>query len=96
MVSLLQLLYTLLTNLIDLYTMLIVVYTLFTWVPALMNSRAGELLGKVVNPYLDFFDRYIPPIAGISFSPVVAILVLYLVNRYVLYNLFSFIAQLLV
>ncbi|WP_252897742.1 YggT family protein [Amylolactobacillus amylophilus] len=35
--------------------MLIVVYTLFTWVPALMNSRAGELLGKVVNPYLDFF-----------------------------------------
>ncbi|OYR91747.1 YggT family protein, partial [Lactobacillus taiwanensis] len=35
--------------------------------------------------YLEIFECFIPPIAGISFSPVGALLVIYFVNNYVLY-----------
>lgn len=94
MINILSFIFQLLSNLIYFYTLLVVLYTLFTWVPALLNSKVGEFLGKIVNPYLDFFDRYIPSFAGISFSPVVAVFVLYLVNRYVLYYIFYLIAQL--
>ena len=34
-----------------------------------------EHLIKLCQPYLDLFD-FIPPIAGISFSPIVALIVL--------------------
>ena len=42
----------------------------------------------VTEPYLRIFRRFIPPTSGIDFSPMVAILVLYLV-RYVVLQLIA-------
>lgn len=66
------------------YSILIVIYTLLTWIPRTLQTKVGQLLAKIVEPYLSWFQRIIPPIAGISFAPIVALLVIYLVNNYVL------------
>lgn len=66
------------------YSILIVIYTLLTWIPRTLQTKAGQLLAKIVEPYLSWFQRIIPPIAGISFAPIVALLVIYLINNYVL------------
>ncbi|MNJ72773.1 YGGT family protein [compost metagenome] len=48
-----------------------------SWVPNVRESFVGELLGKLVEPYLAPFRRFIPPIMGmIDISPIVAIFVL--------------------
>ena len=70
----------LINKIIDAYILLIVVWCLLTWFPGAMQSRLGELLTKLVQPYLRFFDEHIPPLGGISFALVVAVFVLYLVQ----------------
>ena len=52
------------------YEFLIVAYCLLSWFPGAYESKIGQLLIKLCQPYLDLFD-FIPPIAGISFSLIV-------------------------
>lgn len=72
------------STLLNIYAFLIVIYTLLTWVPRLLETKLGQILARLVQPYLDWFERIIPPIAGISFAPVLALLLVYFVNNYVL------------
>lgn len=65
--------------LINAYIMVIVVWCLLSWFPNARNTRLGEIIDRLVEPYMRWFD-FIPPLGGISFSPVVAIFVLYLVQ----------------
>ncbi|WP_019636219.1 YggT family protein [Paenibacillus fonticola] len=59
------------------YFFMILIYILMSWVPNVRESFVGELLGKLVEPYLAPFRRFIPPIMGmIDISPIVAIFVL--------------------
>lgn len=83
-----------LRQVIYIYSILIIIYTLFTWVPALYNSKIGEILGRIVEPYLNLFERLIPPIAGISFAPVAALFVLFFIENYVLVWIFNIIFHL--
>ena len=71
-------------QLVDFYQILILIYCLLTWVP----MRAGglmadiaQVLDQVCGPYLNLFRRLIPPMGGIDFSPVLAILALNLGMR---------------
>ncbi|UQS82883.1 YggT family protein [Bombilactobacillus folatiphilus] len=73
--------------LIDIYEWLIIIWALLTWFPGASQSKLGVLLGNLVNPFLSIFDRIIPPILGISFSPVWAFLVLDLIKQLV-YKIF--------
>ena len=68
------------TKLLNLYGFLIVVWCLLTWFPGAFLTQLGEFLSRLVEPYLDFFQRVIPPLGGISFAPVVALLVLWFVQ----------------
>lgn len=70
----------LINRLIDAYILVIIVWCLLTWFPGAMQSRLGELINRIVQPYMRFFDEHIPPLGGISFAPVVAVIVLYLVQ----------------
>ncbi|MNP59373.1 YGGT family protein [compost metagenome] len=48
-----------------------------SWLPNVRDSFIGELLGKLVEPYLAPFRRFIPPIMGmIDISPIIALFVL--------------------
>jgi Predicted integral membrane protein len=59
------------------YTFVIIAYVLLSWIPNARDSFIGELLGKLVEPYLAPFRRLIPPIGGmLDISPIVAIFAL--------------------
>ncbi|WP_223875882.1 YggT family protein [Paucilactobacillus kaifaensis] len=64
-----------LDRLIYFYMMLIVVWALLSWFPGAYQSRLGRLISRLVVPYIRLFD-FIPTLGGLSFSPLVAILVL--------------------
>ena len=44
----------------------------------------GAVLQSLVGPYLNFFRRFIPPLGMIDWSPVVAILVLSLLENFII------------
>jgi len=63
------------------YVGIIFIYCLLTWIPGAMDSKLGQLLARLVEPFLGVFDRIIPAIGGIGFSAIIAGFVLYLVER---------------
>ena len=73
----------LLSRLLTAYQLLIFVWA---WIPspsgALVELRAT--LGKVVEPFVGIFRRFIPMAGVVDFSPFVAIIVLQLVQRLLL------------
>ena len=61
----------------QIYTFVIIAYVLLSWLPNARDSFIGEMLGKLVEPYLSPFRRLIPPIGGmLDISPIVAIFAL--------------------
>lgn len=68
-----------LVPLADTYSLVIFVYVMMSWIPS-NSGIIGDLrnvLGKICDPFLDIFRRFIPPIGGmIDISPIVALLVL--------------------
>ncbi|BFH61498.1 YggT family protein [Paenibacillus azoreducens] len=72
------------------YFYMIIVYVLMSWLPNIRESFIGEFLGKLVEPYLSPFRRFIPPIMGvIDISPIVALFVLQFAERGVYAILFQ-------
>lgn len=71
-------------RLFDIYGWLIIVWCLMSWIPMRPGAFLDDLrgaLGMLVEPYLNLFRRFIPPLAGVDWSPVVAVLVLSLIER---------------
>ncbi|WP_303248969.1 YggT family protein [uncultured Slackia sp.] len=69
----------LIVSLADVYTMILFVYVLMSWIPQKSGIIADidTVLGKVCDPFLDLFRRFIPPIGGmVDVSPIFALLVL--------------------
>lgn len=70
------------------YLLLILIYILTSWIRLPYNlwlDRFQRFLYDVVNPYLALFRRFLPPLSlggmGLDLSPIVAIIVLYALNR---------------
>ncbi len=64
----------------EIYSWLIIAYILMSWLPQMKESQIGELLGKVVEPYLSPFRKYIPPIGMMDFSPIIGLFALYFIE----------------
>ncbi len=61
----------------SIYSYMIIGYVLLSWLPNVRDSFIGEWLGKLVEPYLSVFRRFIPPIGGmIDLSPIIALIAL--------------------
>jgi YggT family protein len=66
----------------QIYFYMIIAYVLLSWLPNARESFIGEMLGKLVEPYLAPFRKFIPPIGGmIDISPIVALIALQFVAR---------------
>lgn len=68
----------------NVYSMVIFVYVLMSWIPTNRGIIADvyQVLGRLCDPYLNLFRRFIPPIGGmVDISPIVALLVLQLAVR---------------
>jgi YggT family protein len=65
----------------SIYFYMILIYVLMSWLPSVKESFVGELLGRMVEPYLRPFRRFIPPIGGVlDISPIVALISLQFVG----------------
>lgn len=80
--TLIQLVY----SLARFYNFLVLVYCLMTFFPLKPGGLAEDVfmaLNRICGPWLNLFRRFIPPVGGIDFSPVVAIIALQLVVQLV-------------
>lgn len=74
-------------TLFEFYNYLILGYVLLSWFPIRPGSLMddiGAVLQSLVGSYLNFFRRFIPPLGMIDWSPVVAILVLSLLENLII------------
>jgi YggT family protein/cell division inhibitor SepF len=70
----------------SIYSFMIIGYVLLSWLPNARESFIGVFLGKMVEPYLGIFRRFIPPIGGmLDLSPIIALFAL----RFVAYGLIA-------
>lgn len=85
-------LYIALINLIRtafwLYSLLILGRVVLSWFPKLERYPVIKFLFSLVDPYLNFFRRFIPPIGGmIDLSPIVAFFALSILEKIILWIL---------
>jgi YggT family protein len=76
------------------YLLLILAYIITSWIPLPYNvwlNRIQRFLYDVVDPYIRLFRRFLPQLRmgglGLDLSPVLAILVLFAVERVVISGL---------
>lgn len=66
---------------VRIYTLLLFVYALLSWFPGGYQSSIGKFLRKICEPYLSLFDRLNLNFGGMSFTIIVAVLVLNLASQ---------------
>lgn len=64
----------------NIYYIMIFIYILLSWLPNVQESPVGVLLGRLVEPYLSVFRRFIPPIGVLDLSPIAALFALHFVQ----------------
>lgn len=70
-------------SIINAYIILIFVYCIMSFIPT-STGIVGQIysaLSALCDPYLDLFRRFIPPLGMLDVSPVVAVIVLYVLER---------------
>jgi len=95
MVNLLFQLRGIAVRLIDAYQLILVVYFLMSWLPGAYQSKLGEILYRICEPYVGFFRRFVPPIGFISLAGLVALVALSLIQNGVI-ALFNFLIRLFI
>lgn len=67
---------------INLYVLLIVFYVFTSWIGMDPWHPARRFLASLVEPLLNPLRRVLPPVGGLDFSPLVAILLLELAGQF--------------
>jgi YggT family protein len=78
----------LLASLIDIYVIVIIIRVIVSWfsIPANRSFLLFyEFLYRLSDPLLNMVRRFMPGSATVDFSPVVAILILYLLKSVILF-----------
>jgi uncharacterized protein YggT (Ycf19 family) len=71
------------------YTLLILAHIILTWIQLPYRTwiyRIRQFLSDVCEPYLRLFRRFLPPLGPLDLSPIVAIVVLGILD-YVISNI---------
>lgn len=67
---------------ISIYLALLFIRVLLTWFPNInWYNQPFAALSQITDPYLNIFRSLIPPMGGMDFSPMLAFLVLAMVQR---------------
>ncbi len=67
--------------LVNLLIILVFIHAIGSWIPQLRESRFYGLIDSLVSPILEPIRSVVKPINGIDFSPMVLILILYIIKR---------------
>lgn len=75
-------------NIFNLYFFLIILRIFLSWIPSIRwENNPWKTIRAVTDIYLDLFRRIIPPFNGLDFSPIIAMLVLQIIQYIVIYIL---------
>jgi YggT family protein len=73
----LALLFTALAQFLQIYLILLFIRILLSWFPNInWYDPPFSILSQLTDPYLNIFRSVIPPLGGIDFSPMLAIILL--------------------
>ncbi|PMD67727.1 YggT family protein [Companilactobacillus nuruki] len=68
----------------NVYEFILFVFCLMSFVPSLYNNPIGRFVVAMVDPFLNLIRRVIPTTIGmLDFSPIIAIIILQLLERVV-------------
>ena len=74
--------------LVNFYEWLVIIWCFMSWFPLREGSLVYAIAGGIdrsVSPYMTLFRRFIPPMGGLDFSPVIALFVLSIGERLLYY-----------
>lgn len=75
----------------QIYFWLILVRCLLSFVPSIdWYKQPFEAIKDVTDLYLNLFRRIIPPVGGLDFSPIIAVIALQILNYIIIYLLLFF------
>ncbi len=75
-------------NIFNLYFFLIILRIFLSWIPSIRwENQPWRTISDVTDIYLNLFRRIIPPFNGLDFSPIVALIVLQIVQNIVIFVL---------
>lgn len=80
-IGLLSTIFRFILFLVQIYYIGMIIYFFTSWVPSIRESKVGEFLGKIYEPFLEPFRKITPPIGIIDISSIAAIIVLMLFQR---------------
>lgn len=73
-----------------LFNFLILLRIFLSWIPSIQwYSQPWKFVGESTNWYLDIFRKFIPPLGMIDISPIIALLVLQIVQRFIVFWLYQ-------
>ena len=81
--------YKFIIYLFNFYEYSMLAYILTSWVPQIKNNFIVEFLEVICEPYLKLFRKFIPPIGMLDISPVVALIVLSVIQNLIIALLFK-------
>lgn len=71
-------------NIFYFFYILIILRIFLTWIPTIdWQQQPIKSIREVTDMYLDIFRRVIPPVGGLDFSPIVALIVLQIIQSVV-------------
>ncbi|WP_288600126.1 YggT family protein [uncultured Streptococcus sp.] len=76
-------LFQFISNIIQIYSIILVIYALFSWFPGAPESALGQMVHRLVEPFLSLFKKLPLQFAGLDFTVLVAILLLNFLERLV-------------
>ncbi|CCO08764.1 YggT family protein [Desulforamulus hydrothermalis] len=65
------------------YEMMLLIRILLSWIPHNPYNPITRFLYETTDPYLNIFRRFIPPIGMIDISPIIAFLVLRMIQQFI-------------
>ena len=83
-----------LDDVLDLYFYLIIIGAILSWIPSMHNHPLAQVIAVVTDPALNKIRNILPALAGFDFSPVVALLLIKLVQILLIAPLLSVAFQL--
>jgi YggT family protein len=73
---------TTLGTFIGLYTTILIIRVILTWFPTInWYNQPFAGLSQITDPYLNLFRSIIPPLGGIDFSAMIAIILLQFIGQ---------------
>lgn len=71
-------------DIFNLYSILIVLRIFLSWIPSIdWGQQPTKFVREITDAYLDIFRRFIPPIGMLDISPIIALIVLQIVQNLV-------------